>query len=87
MSRIVPFQHRHKRFEIRIADDGALELYLENCLRKRRERGPREPQYVWTNVELEWEEHHYVEARYWASGGRLAVTVNGEPLLDCRLDG
>ncbi len=87
MPRIVPFRHRHKNFEIRIADDGALELYLENCLRKRRERGPREPQYVWTNVELEWEEHHYVEARYWTSGQRLAVTVNGATLLDCRLDG
>ena len=64
--------------EIRIDDDGALELYLDGCLRKRREPGERQPRYVWTNVELEWEEHHYIEARYWASSGRLQVTINGE---------
>jgi hypothetical protein len=79
---IIPFEHRRGRFEIRIDDDGALELYLERCLRKRREPGAAEPQYVWTNVELEWEEHHYVEARYWASERRLLVTVNGAPLLE-----
>jgi hypothetical protein len=61
---------------------GAIELYLDNCLRKRRERGTKEPQYVWTNVELEWEEHHYIEARYWASSGVVQVTVNGEKLID-----
>lgn len=85
MSQRVPFQHRHKAFEIRLTDDGALELYLDNCLRKRRERGAREPQYVWTNVELEWEEHHYVEVRYWVSNSRLRVDVNGAPLLETRL--
>ena len=78
----VTFQHRHKTFEIKITHEQALELYLDNCLRKRREQGEKEPQYVWTNVELEWEEHHYVEARYWASSSRLEVTVNGELLLE-----
>ena len=82
MSGVIQFKHRHKSFEIRLAEDGALELYLDNCLRKRRERGEREPQYVWTNVELEWEEHHYIEARYWASDDRLQITVNGDPLLE-----
>ena len=77
----ITFQHRHKTFELKITDDHALELYLDNCLRKRREQSDKEPQYVWTNVELEWEEHHYIEARYWASSARLEVTVNGEPLL------
>ena len=38
--------------------------------------------YVWTNVELEWEEHHYIEARYWASSDRLRVTVNGDAVFD-----
>ncbi|MEZ5560834.1 MAG: hypothetical protein R3E86_20095 [Pseudomonadales bacterium] len=80
--RTVPFQHRHKHFEIRLTADGALELYLDGCLRKRRPQGQRQPQYVWTNVELEWEEHHYVEARYWADAQRLQVTVNGEPVLE-----
>jgi hypothetical protein len=82
----IPFQHRHKRLEVRVTDDGALELYLDNCLRKRREHSDREPQYVWTNVELEWEEHHYVEARYWPSRRHLTVQVNREPLLDTVLE-
>ena len=87
MGHIVTFAHRHKSFELHVTDQGALELYLDNCLRKRRVAGAREPQYVWTNVELEWEEHHYVEARYWASSGKLAVTVNGEPVLEKILTG
>ena len=85
MTQSVTFAHRHKTFELRIDEDGAVELYLDNCLRKRRDRGEREPQYVWTNVELEWEEHHYVEARYWASTGKLQVTVNGDVLLEKQL--
>ena len=52
------FQHRHKRFFVRLTDEGALQLYLDNCLRKERLPGPQEPQYVWTNVELEWEKPH-----------------------------
>ena len=76
------FKHRHKTFEIRLGDDAALELWLDGCVRKRRELGEREPQYVWTNVELEWEEHHYIEARYWAQTRRLRVTVNGDVLFD-----
>lgn len=85
MSQKVTFTHRHKSFELRVTDNGAVELYLDDCLRKRREAGLREPQYVWTNVELEWEEHHYIEARYWASTGRLQVTVNGDTLLEQNL--
>lgn len=81
MSASITFDHRHKSFELRRTDDGGIELYLDQCLRKRREPG-LEPQYVWTNVELEWEEHHYIEVRYWASSGQLKVTVNGDPLLE-----
>ncbi len=76
------FQHRHKSYYLRITDEGTLELYVDDCLRKDRPKTGREPQYVWTNVELEWEEHHYIEARYWASTGRLQVTINGEPVFD-----
>lgn len=79
------FQHRHKSYYLRITDEGTLELYLDDCLRKDRPKTGREPQYVWTNVELEWEEHHYIEARYWASVGRLQVTVNGDPVFDERI--
>ncbi len=82
MAQIVEFRHRHKPFEVHVTDDGALELYLDGCLRKRREHSGREPQYVWTNVELEWEEHHYVEARYWASEARLRVDVNRQPVME-----
>lgn len=85
MAQALSFQHRHKQFELRVTDDGAFELYLDDCLRKRRHASVREPQYVWTNVELEWEEHHYVEARYWASTGNVEVTVNGAPLLSKHL--
>jgi hypothetical protein len=76
------FQHRRKHYFVRITDEQALELYVDNCLRKDRPRSEREPQYVWTNVELEWEEHHYIEARYWASSGRLRVTINGTGVFD-----
>ncbi len=78
----VQLKHRHKPYDVFVRDDGALELYVDHCLRKRREPGAREPQYVWTNIELEWEEHHYIEARYWRSDGRLRVTVNGDAAFD-----
>ncbi|TNF84839.1 MAG: hypothetical protein EP301_10800 [Gammaproteobacteria bacterium] len=79
------FQHRHKSYYLRITDEGTLELYVDDCLRKDRPHTGREPQYVWTNVELEWEEHHYIEARYWATDGRLQVTINGDPVFDERV--
>ena len=82
----VEFQHRHKTFQLVLTSEGTLELYLDGCLRKDRPAGTKEPQYVWTNVELEWEEHHYIEVRYWASSDRLHVTVNRETLLDAALD-
>jgi hypothetical protein len=86
LTRAFLFSHRHKDFELRIVDDGALELCLDGVVRKRRERTGRQPQYVWTNVELEWEEHHYVEARYWADTDRLYLTVNGDSLFDGPFD-
>lgn len=70
---------------MRIDDDGALELYVDDCLRKRREPGAAEPRYVWTNVELEWEEHHYIEARLWRQPPRLLVTANRTPILEVDL--
>ena len=76
------FQHRHKQFSVILTDSGTLQLYLDNCLRKERPPGADEPQYVWTNVELDWEEHHYIEARYWAGERRLQVTINRKPVFD-----
>lgn len=76
------FRHRHKAFSVRLTPRGTLELYVDDCLRKDRPRTRREPQYVWTNVELEWEEHHYIEVKYWASERRLLVTVNRDAIFD-----
>ena len=86
MSHCISFRHRHKDFELRLTEGGAIELYLDNCLRKRREPSEREPLYVWTNVELEWEEHHYIEARYWPSSRAVKITVNGDVLVEQKLD-
>ena len=77
----VEIRHLHRAFAVVVADDGALELWLDGCLRKRREAGRRQPLHVWTNIELDWEEHHYVEARYNADRRELRVTINGEPVL------
>ena len=81
MGQSMEFCHRNKNFSIKLPDDGALELYVDGCLRKSRALGKREPQYVWTNIELEWEEHQYIEARYWSGSGQLEVSVNGEILF------
>ena len=68
-----------------VTADGGLELWLNGCLRKRRERSDRDPLYVWTNVELYWEEHRYVEARYYRRAeARLEVAVNGESVYESR---
>ena len=78
----------HKTVRVTVTADGGLELWLNGCLRKRRERSERDPLYVWTNVELYWEEHRYVEARYYRSDrGRLEVTVNGDTVYEERAFG
>lgn len=81
MARRFDIPHRHKTFSLVITDDGALELWLDGCLRKRRDGGARDPLYVWTNIELDWEKHHYVEARYYQHSDELKVTINGAPIL------
>ena len=52
MSQTLTFNHRHKTFQLILTDDGAIELWLDGCLRKRRDASDKQPQYVWTNVEL-----------------------------------
>ena len=79
--------HRHKTFTVVVTEEEALELWLDGCLRKRREPSVRDPLYVWTNVELDWEEHHYIEVRYFRGSGLLKATVNGEPILQRSLPG
>ncbi|MDE0444505.1 MAG: hypothetical protein OXL38_20675 [Gammaproteobacteria bacterium] len=82
MPRRFDIPHRHKTFSVVIADDGGLELWVDGCLRKRRDPQPRDPLYVWTNIELDWEEHHYVEVRYYRRRDELKVTINGAPILE-----
>ena len=75
----------HKTVRVTVTADGGLELWLNGCLRKRREPSGQDPLYVWTNVELYWEEHRYVEARYYRrDSGRLEVTVNGDTVYEER---
>ena len=81
------FDLEHKGFVVVLTPDDALELYVDGCIRKRRDPGERDPLYVWTNIELHWEEHRYVEARYFRNEQRLQVTVNGDPVMDAGLDG
>ncbi len=56
---------------------GTLTLWLNGCVRKRRSPGPRGT-YLWTNVELPFEDHHLVEVRRAAGpGDTVEVFVNG----------
>ena len=80
--RIHRFEYRDKPFEVRVSDDSKVELCLDGVVRKRRLPSGKAPMYLWTNVELQWEEHHFVEVRYWPGNGRLLITVNGGPLHD-----
>lgn len=77
--------HRHRAFTVVVTDNGALELWLDGCLRKRSRANGGLTRYVWTNIELDWEEHHYVEARYHSDRRELTVAINGEPILQRRL--
>lgn len=76
------FEYRNRPFEVRVGSDLAVELYLDGVVRKRRLPSGKAPMYLWTNVELQWEEHHFVEVRYWPDNGRLLITVNGGPIHD-----
>lgn len=74
------FNLEHKQFVIRVDEANVLELYVDNCLRKR--DGSENPVgYVWTNIELNWEEHRYVEARLTRESRALHVTVNRETVF------
>lgn len=82
-ARAVDLPVGHKTVRVTVTADGGLELWLNGCLRKRREPTERDPLYVWTNVELYWEEHRYVEARYYrGADGGLEVTINGDTVYE-----
>lgn len=81
-----PFEYRNWKLRLVVGPGARLELYANDCLRKDRVGEGAETLYVWTNLELEWEEHHWIEARLLpadAAGDRLLrVTSNGEPLFE-----
>ena len=74
--------YREHALEIAIEDERELVLRLDGVVRKRRARDGADCVYVWTNVELHWEEHHFIEARWWPDSDRLLLTANGVPLLE-----
>ena len=71
----------HKSFFLVLKENDDLELYVDNCLRKRDRAEGSQVLYVWTNVELYWEEHRFVEARFDRKERELCVTVNREEIL------
>lgn len=71
-----------RAIELQIVDDRELVLLLDGIARKRRDRSGVSCVYVWTNIESNWEEHHFIEARWWPRDGRVCMTANRKPLLD-----
>jgi hypothetical protein len=80
--RAIRLDYHHYTIEVRIVGGGELVLCLNGVPRKRRRRDGLDCVYVWTNVELHWEEHHFIESRWWPSSGRLLVTANRVCLFD-----
>ena len=76
----VHLEFHHWRLQFVAGPGNRLELFVNDCLRKARQGAADETLYVWTNLELEWEEHRWLEARLLpraAGGALLSVTVNG----------
>lgn len=71
------FAHRGRPIELCVVPGRYVALLYNGVVRKERIYAGREPLYVWTNIELEWEEHHYVEVRYWPATDIVVATVNG----------
>jgi len=80
-SRRYRLNYRDRPVELEI-DGDELVLRLDGVERKRRHREGVSCVYVWTNIELHWEEHHFIEGRWWPASGRVLLTVNGSMLID-----
>ena len=80
-ARIHDLEYRDHRVRLEVTEGGDLVLYLDGVERKRRDSTGLPCAYVWTNVELHWEEHHYFEGRWWPESDRLELTANGKPLI------
>ena len=64
--------------ELQAHADQSLSLWLDGIIRKQRGEGGG-PAWLWTNVELPFEDHHLVEVRRDAEG-TLDLRVNDTPL-------
>ncbi len=85
---VFPLVYRNWQLRFEVGPGDRLALFANDCLRKERIGDAAEVLYVWTNLELEWEEHHWLEARLLVAQPEgqlrcrtLRVTVNGELLM------
>ncbi|MBV1904462.1 MAG: hypothetical protein KUG75_00180 [Pseudomonadales bacterium] len=69
-----------KDIVLRLSLSDGLSLWVEGCLRK--QRSFADQIYLWTNVELDWEQHRYLEVYYQAETGNLKLTANGSTILE-----
>ncbi|MYD44785.1 MAG: hypothetical protein F4W92_00295 [Gammaproteobacteria bacterium] len=67
----------HKSCTVTVLRNNELRLYVANCLRKKGTLDESsEILLVSSNIELYWEEHSYVEARYDCVKHTLQIRVN-----------
>ena len=72
-----------KSCTVKVLNYNELQLYIENCLRKTCSLIDGSTiLYVSSNVELHWEEHHFIEARFDCTKRTLHVTVNRHTVFD-----
>ena len=81
MDRSFALDYGTHRLALDITGD-ELVLSLDGVERKRRRADEGACVYVWTNVELDWEEHHFIEGRWWPASGRVLLTANRAVLID-----
>lgn len=73
----------HKSCKIRILGNDTMQLLVANCLRKECVLDDRScVLYVSSNIELYWEEHCYVEARYNSNTNLLRVSLNQQTVFE-----
>jgi hypothetical protein len=83
-SRAFRFRYEMYDVELRVLPDDELVLLAGDIVRKRRHPGASGSAYVWTNLELYWEEHHFVEAYLSRRNGarQVRITMNGDLLFE-----
>lgn len=82
--RLASFELGQHLVELTEDADSTLTLWLDGCERKRRAAGERGT-YLWTNVELPFEDHHLVEVRR-AAGTNAAVEILVNGNLQTRVE-